>query len=161
MAREETHRLSKLLRYILYECLDEFVIIKGEINFITNYIDLMKIRYGEKVIVDFSSNIDPENHRKIPPLLFIPLIENAFKHGVNGTRISEIKIIFKQSEKSLSLFVSNSNKNINKTNLEPGGIGINNVKKRLKLLYNSSEYSLSIEDGLEQYSTELTIPIYD
>lgn len=143
-AKETIHSLSKLMRYLLYESNTETVRLEKEIEFLNKYIELMKLRLTEKtqVKVNFpkiSSSI------QIPPLLFISIIENAFKHGVSATQTSVIEFSMELWEDRISLFSKNHNFQKNITDKSGSGIGIQNLKKRLDLLYpNQYEYSSEI-----------------
>ncbi|MFV0470377.1 MAG: sensor histidine kinase [Dysgonomonas sp.] len=135
-AQESVHRLSGLLRYVLYENNQNFVPISKELEFTKNYIDLMKLRVGSNVRL----NVDIENNGsqdQIASLMFMTLIENAFKHGINANEDSFIDIrILIETEKGVICTVENSlndnNSNIEKKN---SGIGLTNLTKRLELLY--------------------------
>lgn len=142
-------KLSDLMSYILYECKSEKVLIQHELEFIQNYIELEKQRFGDKVQVEFG--IKGENQFiTISPLLFIPFIENAFKYGANvNTQNTQISIAFKIEERSISFEIKNS---IETEYLEAsknrGGVGIENVKKRLALLYpQQHELKIGIENN--------------
>ncbi len=149
-------KLSHLMRYMIYEAKDEFVPLVKEISYIQNYIDLQKLRLGEESQVEFEVNGFPGN-KKIAPLIFIPFIENAFKHGLStiypsfvktGLEICETKLIF-TTENTLS-------KSSIHTEKPYGGIGLTNVKKRLELLYPQS-YELNMDTADDRYHVELIL----
>jgi two-component system LytT family sensor kinase len=127
--------LSKLMRYLLYESEQGNTRLSSEIDFMNNYIDLMKLRMNEKINLSVSL---PENYEDInvPPLLFIPFIENAFKHGITYREKSFIEISMLTGKDSLTFRCVNS---IVKKNGDPekehSGIGLENVSKRLNLLF--------------------------
>ncbi|NDW08902.1 sensor histidine kinase [Dysgonomonas sp. 520] len=147
-AQESVHRLSGLLRYVLYENDEKFLPISRELQFTQNYIDLMKLRLGKNTKLDVLIE-DNESRGKIAPLMFITLIENAFKHGTNSAKESFIKItILVEAEKGVLCTVENSlDENIKNNNLEikDSGVGLANLTKRLDLLY----------PGKHQFETEL------
>ncbi|MGB8491469.1 MAG: histidine kinase, partial [Bacteroidales bacterium] len=127
-------KLSKLMRYLLYESEQGDTKLSNEIEFMNNYIDLMKLRMSEKVNLTVSF---PEhyNDMAVPPLLFIPFIENAFKHGVSYRSNSFIRIEMEVKQKSITFRCDNSIANGNgSTAKEHSGIGLENVSKRLNLL---------------------------
>ncbi|MFZ4413154.1 MAG: sensor histidine kinase [Bacteroidales bacterium] len=150
--------LSDLMRYMLYECRDDHVLLDKEINFIKNYIELEKIRIGDKANFEMKI-IGSTGNKQIAPLLFIPFIENAFKHGVNKQLDSSyIRIVF-DLEKSAHIKFTIENTIDNREHLvdkKYSGIGIENVKKRLSLLY-PDKYSLKITDHQNIFSVELII----
>lgn len=151
-------KLSDMMRYLLYECNVAQVPLQKEINFINNYIDLEKIRHDKNVKIDFSLTGNLDNS-EIAPLLLIPFIENSFKHGVNallGKGWVDIRLNI--MNKKLSLSVVNSRAENNNGGSREKGIGLENVKKRLELLY-PGKYSLSIEPGEEKFSVNLSIDI--
>jgi hypothetical protein len=140
VAQESIGQLSDLLRYTLYESNDKEVPLEGEIEFMNNYIDLMKLRCND--LVDVQVDMQPTiGSMTIAPLLFISLIENAFKHGVNSRRHSFVHIKLETQPKQLIFTVENSF--FQKTNNDRigSGIGIENLKRRLDLAYpNRYEY---------------------
>jgi len=141
-AQESVHRLSNLLRYILYENETKFVPIDKEIEFTRNYIDLMRLRLSPNAQLNVM--IKNENcDKKIASLLFMTLIENAFKHGISNGEGSFIDIkIFVDNTKGVLCTVENSLNDAN-DNMESknSGIGLTNLRKRLELLYpNNSEF---------------------
>lgn len=151
-------KLSDLMRYMLYDCRDSYVLIDKEISFIKNYLELEKIRIGEKANVDMHVK-GSTGLQQIAPLLFIPFIENAFKHGCNRQlNHSFIKIIF-DFEKQGVLKFSIENTKEDKEYIKDkkySGIGIENVKKRLTLLY-PEKHSLKISDNQNIFKVELII----
>lgn len=151
-------KLSDLMRYMLYDCRDSYVLIDKEISFIKNYLELEKIRIGEKANVDMQVK-GSTGLQQIAPLLFIPFIENAFKHGCNRQlNHSFIKIIF-DFEKQGVLKFSIENTKEDKEYIKDkkySGIGIENVKKRLTLLY-PEKHSLKISDNQNIFKVELII----
>lgn len=136
-AQSAVHGLSKLMRYHLYETNEELVPLGGELDAIQNYIALMRLRLTDNVEVKIDLNIQHED-LKIAPLLFIPLIENAFKHGVNANQKSEIEITFSEVEGVITFETINTNAPQiyeDEKERKEKGIGLDNLRKRLALIY--------------------------
>ncbi|WP_339661751.1 histidine kinase [uncultured Polaribacter sp.] len=154
-AKISIHSLSKLMRYMLYETNMELVPVSKEIDFMKKYIDLMKLRVSDKTTVTchFPSE---ETNIKIAPLLFISLIENAFKHGVSATKKSTIDIRMTCVEKTVLFSIENDNLP-KKTNDKSGsGIGLSNIEKRLELLYpNKNSFKTFVKDHRFTASLEI------
>ncbi|MFI3277923.1 MAG: histidine kinase [Rikenellaceae bacterium] len=159
-AKQTIIELSNLMDYLLYESSSqECVLLQKELLFIRNYINLMRLRYSKQVKIEFShsDNIPPV---KIPSLLFLNFIENAFKYGVDYEQDSFIKIHFEFDHTSIRMTASNSNHS-SSVNGNRHGLGISNSRKRLNLLYDN-EYTLDITDIDRVYFVDLKIPIaYD
>ncbi|MEZ5070318.1 MAG: histidine kinase [Bacteroidales bacterium] len=150
-------KLSDLLDYILYRTDAPRIAIAHEIQTIENYLELEKIRYTDRVHLDFSSRL-ASGDLQIPPMLIIPFIENAFKHGVASTvEKSWVNISMEETGQMLHIAVSNS-KNQNAKKNRPGGIGLLNVRKRLDLLFGDS-YTLDCTDGTNRFDVHLSIPV--
>ena len=171
--------LSKMMRFVLYEGNKQGVPLSREFDFIRNYITLMRLRYTDKVRID----VDLPNEApdcKIPPLMLITFIENAFKHGISYQKDSFIDIhIAVGNELTFTCRNSKADKAATKReqsdaridsaereqarpevkpNEEKGGVGLKNVKQRLNLLYDNN-YTLNIKDETDVYYVELTIPL--
>lgn len=157
-AQKAVLKLSKMMRYLLYETEPEKGLISIEIDFMSNYIDLMRLRLTDKVALDISF---PEitNDFLVPPLLFIPFIENAFKHGISNREPSFISIAMKIENQNINFRVRNSISGFvfNETEIKTG-IGLENVKKRLKLLFND-QYTLTINNTENVHDVILQINI--
>lgn len=156
-AKESVHKLAQLMRYMLYETDSGITQLSNEIEFISGYIDLMKLRISEKTIVytDFPKNFTDHN---IAPLLFISLIENAFKHGVSATQYSEIFFSLTVNADTVTFIAHNNNFPKTTTDKSGSGIGINNLKKRLDLLYGDNYiFESKVEDGI--FKTMLKIDL--
>ena len=147
-------QLSELMRYTLKDTVDDLVDLDKEVNYIRNYIALQEARLGDTVKVEQNISGDFGN-KKIPPLLLITFIENAFKHGVNPNKLSEIRFDLSVEGNTLKLFVKN--KQVSSIS-EESGIGLQNIKERLKLLY-PSRHQLSINDNKDNYTVELVITL--
>ena len=143
--------LSKLMRYVLYEGAKKTVSLSREMAFLNNYITLMKIRYTDKVKinVDIPDSI-PEC--SVPPMLFIPFVENAFKHGISYQEKSYINVEMRFADERVHFTCTNSKHN--ESDKEHGGVGLANVKKRLELIYGDN-YTLDIHDDGKDYSVKL------
>ena len=135
-SQEAVLKLSKLMRYLIYDSEKGNTMLSHEIEFMRNYIDLMKLRMNDRVALNVSF---PEEYadRNIQPLLFIPFIENAFKHGISYREKSFIEIEMKTEADSIAFKCSNSlhRKTEKEDETETGGIGLENVRKRLDLLF--------------------------
>ena len=157
-AQDTIERLSTLMRYLLYDSAQNTIELKKEIEFLTSFIALMQLRHSEEVevTVDLPDQI-PET--RIPPMLFISLLENAFKHGVSYPLKSYIHFELRLEEASLHCNIKNSNHQV-KTNLkgEYSGIGLVNIKKSLKLLYGDN-FRLDILDKETEFEVNLKIPV--
>ncbi len=159
-AQKTIHELSRLLEYVLYDNSNEKVSLLKEVEFLKNYIELMRIRLNTNVKVSVQFNITPQSSTQIAPLIFISLIENAFKHGVGTHCDSFIEIIFKDIKETNEVVLSIKNSNHAKTESDKSGngIGLAQVKKRLELQYPNA-YQWIIEENKEYYSSILTIKL--
>lgn len=152
-------KLSTLMRYMLYETDEESVSLQKEIDYLNSYIDLQKQRIGGKV--KLTVNIpDAEAHHEIAPMLLIPFIENAFKHGTGHIKNAQINISMHVEKNVLTFMVSNRYDALDNDNSKDktSGIGLANVMRRLKLLYDE-KHSLFItrEDGWFIVSLQLNL----
>ena len=155
-------KLSELMRYLIYETKEKRQDLKNEILCIQNYIELERIRYSDNLEVNMNISGDIED-KLIAPILLLSFVENAFKHGVNKS-IGKIKvdIDFKVEAGFLNFKIVNAIPELsNKKNLikNQGGIGLNNVKKRLKLGYKKEDYDISIDNSNQQFVVELKIKV--
>ena len=154
-AKSTILELSKMMRFILYEGDKQGVPLTREFDFIRNYITLMELRYTDKVQIRVNLPQQAPD-RLIPPLMLITFIENAFKHGISYQHPSFIDIMVDIQDDRLHFTCSNSK--AEKPNQEKGGVGLTNVRKRLKLLYDNN-YTLHIQDNSDTYQVQLTIPL--
>lgn len=146
-AKTSIHSLSKLMRYMLYETNEELVPLSKEIDFMKKYIDLMKLRVSDKTVVNYSFPSE-ESGIKIAPLLFISLIENAFKHGVSARKESTIQINMNYVKKTVVFTIENDNFPKKTDDKSGSGIGIPNIEKRLELLYpNKNNFKTVVENN--------------
>jgi len=152
-------KLADLMSYTLYECSEDRVNISKEIDFIKNYIELEKIRLKNGIKIHFDIAGNYENCR-VAPLLFIPFIENAFKHGVNQRpQHPYIDIVFDFSKKRTVCFsIENSKPTTPEIRSNNKGIGIENVRKRLNLLYEN-RFNLELIESPEKYKVVLEIAV--
>ena len=156
-AQDAIAQLSDLLRYAMYETNKKTVPISGEVEFMRNYISLMKLRCNEKTEV--KTTFDIQQDVEIAPLLFISLIENAFKHGVSSNRSSMIDIHLEQKGNNIVFTCDNTNYPKDDGDRSGSGIGIENTKRRLELIYHDRytwEQSISTDNI---YSVLITIRI--
>lgn len=151
-AQKTVLELSKIMRYVLYETSLPSVPLEKEIHFLANYIDLMKIRYTKQVDICVSLP-DEIPHAQIPPLLFIFFLENAFKNGISYKHDSFIH--FSMEIKGQELHCLTMNSCFGK---EEGGSGMENIRKRLHLLYGTN-YTLHTENKGGRYRVLLIIPV--
>lgn len=133
-AKKSIHSLSKLMRYMLYETNMDLVALSKEIDFMKKYIDLMKLRVSDKTKVNYSFPTE-ETGIQIAPLLFISLIENAFKHGVSASKESQIEAKMTIKNKLVLFTIENENFPKKTDDKSGSGIGLQNLEKRLLLLY--------------------------
>lgn len=156
-AKSAVIELSKMMRYVLYESGSETISLKKDIQFIENYIELMRIRYDSSIDICLDYPATIPNKVAIPPLLLIVFVENAFKHGVSYNHASFIHIRIGYRDDAVTAVISNSRHEKSR----PGttGIGLENVKKRLALIYQDN-YTLSIDDSDPAvYTVKLIIPV--
>ena len=155
-AQESVIKLSKLMRYLLYESEDGETLISHEISFMKNYIDLMKLRLSPRVELQMDFPVDFHDF-SVPPLLFIPFIENAFKHGVSYRDRSYINFMMKIENERIIFISENSIASKSKsTTLQHSGIGLDNARKRLGLLF-PDKHQLIIDQSETIFRVELTI----
>lgn len=141
-ARTAITNLSKMMRYVLYDASGKQTPVSKEISFIREYVELMKLRTGKKTTVSLDV-LEQASDMMIAPMLFLPFVENAFKHGVSGLQEGHIAIWIIQSDKGVELRVNNTvYQSRGVAEDESNGIGIVNTTRRLDLLY-PSKYTLS------------------
>ncbi|MGE4586576.1 MAG: sensor histidine kinase [Mangrovibacterium sp.] len=157
-ARQAVLRLSKLMRYMLYESEQGGTRLRDEVSFLNNYIDLMKLRLSEKVRLTV---VMPDNmpDMLIPPLLFVPFVENAFKHGISYRERSFIEIRMEVNAGQIRFIARNSMNPGTHTGDSHSGIGLENVKKRLFLLFPDT-HKLIIREAGAEYDVELLLDVH-
>ncbi|WP_075341003.1 sensor histidine kinase [Tenacibaculum agarivorans] len=148
-------KLSDMMRYSIYEGQKEYVSLQQEIDFISNYIELHKMRYHKDINVKFDINVANKD-LKIMPLLFIILVENAFKHGIEVLRKNAfISIILTAKENRITLIIEN---NFDEEIQGENGIGLKNLERRLALAYpKKHEFTTSIHMNI--YTSKLTLQL--
>ncbi len=153
-------KLSDLMRHIIYESKENYISIVKEIEFVDNFIALQKIRISNQEQILYKK-VGSVPSGKIAPLLFEPFIDNAFKHGFPGGEKSDfLSIRFDFTEYDFITFtVENNYEQEGKQEIKNSGIGIENVKQRLKFLYQQNEYSLEIKDNTNRFSVALRLHI--
>jgi LytS/YehU family sensor histidine kinase len=155
-AKEAIIKLSKMMRYLLYETETEKTTLIKEVEFLESYISLMRLRFNERVMISLSlPDIIPD--KTIPPFIFISLIENAFKHGISYKDESFINIDLILNNEKLLLVIKNSKSEKYHTE-EFSGIGLENTRKRLALIYGSN-FQLDIIDNKDLFTVNLSIPL--
>ena len=133
-AQDAIQQLSKMLRHLLYDNQESSVALSDELQFFENYISLMKIRLSANVEVTFAHNVEMPGVR-IAPLIFISLIENAFKHGISPTEQSFVHIEINATDHDINCRIENSNHPKSNQDRSGHGIGLNQVQRRLDLAY--------------------------
>jgi LytS/YehU family sensor histidine kinase len=133
-AQDAIQQLSKMLRHMLYDNQESSVALSDELQFLENYISLMKIRLSANVDVTFTHNVDVPGVR-IAPLIFISLVENAFKHGISPTEQSFVHIEINATDHEINCRIENSNHPKSNQDRSGHGIGLNQVQRRLDLAY--------------------------
>jgi LytS/YehU family sensor histidine kinase len=151
-------KLSNLMQYMLYETDEEKVLLGTEVEYLQSYIDLQKQRFGSKVKMNISLN-PKEDWLSIEPMMLIPFVENAFKHGVGMIENPEINISLHTNDKQLLFDVSNKyNHETEEVKDKTSGIGLPNVIRRLKLLYgNQHELLINRKEGWFHVSLKLNL----
>jgi LytS/YehU family sensor histidine kinase len=140
---------------MLYETSGEFVAIEDELKIINDYIELERLRYDESLRVNFNYNVE-DMKQSLPPLLLIPLVENAFKHGVSETRDQPfVDVHLSVSKRQLSFIVKNSSEMFRSEDRVKENIGLGNLRRQLELLYR--EYDLSLQQDNFIFTATLKI----
>ncbi|MFN0215228.1 MAG: sensor histidine kinase [Saprospiraceae bacterium] len=155
LAPDSILRLSEILRFMLYHSGDKYIPIEQEIKIISDYIALEKLRYDDSLMVEFSHEL-PDQHQPVPPLLLIPLVENAFKHGASETRYTPfVKIQLSVKDGRLFFWVKNSVEESPEDGVFRENIGLSNLRRQLELQY--SEFELNLEQGETAFTATLKI----
>jgi hypothetical protein len=160
VAGKAIHQLSRMMRYLLYDTQQGHTMLSQEIAFVKDYISLMQLRLTDVVKISIDT---PSELKDVPlaPMIFLPFVENAFKHGVSATQQSHIDIIILQQDKVLDLTVKNSVIKDNSVSLDTNsGIGLVNTKRRLDLLY-PGKYQLDISEmnANNEYTVHLALDL--
>ncbi|MFT3674275.1 MAG: histidine kinase [Chitinophagaceae bacterium] len=154
-AADMIDKLSEMMRYTMKDIQLDFVWLEDEINYISNFIELQQIRLDRNVKLEYTPPKDIPDVR-IAPMLLIPFIENAFKHGVNSEQKSRIRIEIAINQHELQLRVVNNKVNVQQDITERSGLGIENTKHRLNLIYPSG-HLLVISDNEKDFFVSLYI----
>jgi len=155
LAPESILRLSKILRFMLYETGGDFISVEQELKIVTDYIALEKLRYDESLRINFNHDVE-DMKQALPPLLLIPLVENAFKHGVSETRSHPfVDIHLSVKKRQLAFVVKNSIESGSDEKIVKENIGLSNLRRQLELLY--TDYNLSVQQGGSVFTAILKI----
>lgn len=148
-AQDSITRLSDMLRYVLYDSTGQTVSLEKEIDFMKNYIDLMRLRYTDTLCMNLSLP-SVTTRKQIAPLLFISLLENAFKYGATSQHACHIDISLTDNKEEIAFCVKNTLAELQQNSTNKGGLGIDNLKKRLELIYpGRHEFSYGINHNEE------------
>jgi two-component system, LytTR family, sensor kinase len=150
-------KLSGLLQYMLYETDHQKISIHKEIEYLENYIDLQKLRFGKNVIVNFHKEVTFSSSVEVVPMILIPFVENAFKHGVVYINDPEISISVVVIGNVLSFSVNNKYKVEREEKDKSSGIGLANVKRRLFLLYPECTLNITAQNNLHAVKLSITL----
>ena len=153
-AKDSIVDMSRMMRYLLYDSDHHYVTLSNAVQFLKKYLNLMKLRYTDQVNVNLDVPVSPPDDIVLAPLVFIPFVENAFKHGVAVDKPSTIDIDISQRDGRLLFHCHNTKSDVKH---EYGGVGLNNVTKRLELIYGN-DYTLDIDDGDQSYDVLLDLP---
>jgi two-component system, LytTR family, sensor kinase len=157
VAPESILRLSKILRFMLYETGGAYIAIEQELKIISDYIALEKLRYDESLRINFNHDVE-DMKQALPPLLLIPLVENAFKHGVSETRSHPfIDIHLSVNKRQLSFLVKNSVENHDDKKTARTSIGLSNLRRQLELLYKDFDLSHQGTDSVFTASLKINL----
>lgn len=155
LAPESILRLSKILRFMLYETSGAYVAIEQELKVISDYIALEQLRYDDSLRINFNHDVE-DMKQALPPLLLMPLVENAFKHGVSETRDQPfINIHLSVNHRQLAFIVRNSTEQFSEERVVKENIGLSNLRRQLELLYR--DYRLSVQQDASEFTATLKI----
>jgi len=158
---EGIQKLGDMMRFMLHENMQDKISLTREVEYLSNYIDLQKLRTSRSADIKIETQIDEQlNNLQITPMLLIPFVENAFKHGISLQQPSHIKITLQTKEKTLYFDVHNSIhlKADNDPEKLKSGIGLENVRKRLTLLYHG-KHELIIRESAKEFFIHLTLQL--
>lgn len=155
LAPESILKLSQILRYMLYDAGGPYIAIEQELKIIGDYIALERLRYDDSLRINFSYDVE-DMKQALPPLLLIPMVENAFKHGASETRLRPfVDIHLSVAKRQLAFFVRNSTEETTDNGKVKENIGLSNLRRQLELLY--TDYRVEVEQGLSEFSATLKI----
>lgn len=151
-------KLSDILRYVIYESSAGQVALRSEVALIHNYIDLQRYRVDDSARIEFSTEIEDENAR-IMPMLFLPLVENSFKHGIKGDVAGTfISIVLQSANGVITFRIGNNKSDAVSVERPAGGIGLKNIKDRLALVY-PGRHSLEVRESEKLFWVELKLDL--
>ncbi len=153
-AKESIVELSKLMRHVLYDSDKPTIPLSQELDYLANYVSLMRLRYPEHVNIEFSAPAQADD-AEVPPLSFASFVENAFKHGLNGGKDSFIRIGVALENGKIIFKCINSRPSAPAT--AGGGVGMKNARQRFDLLYGDA-YTLHIDESADVYAVVLVLP---
>lgn len=153
---EMVEKLSEMMRYTMRDTQKDFVLLEDEISYISNYVELQRLRLDTSVALELIVRGGPSRQLQIAPMLLIPFIENAFKHGVNPEQKSDICIDIEVQEKGIRMLVANTKVHVQDEMSELSGLGIENTKSRLQLIYPSA-HTLTINQSENDFKVVLHI----
>lgn len=160
-AQQTVEKLGKMLRHMLYENLNEYTTLSKDVEFVTEYIDLMALRISEKVDIQYEVDIAGNEDMPIAPFILLPLLENAFKHGISNTDPSFIHISLSAYGKTAHCRIENSNHPQIQTDRSGNGIGLEIIQSRLDSTYpNRYSWQHGLQNNEKTYFTDLTIHIF-
>lgn len=134
-AQTAIQQLSKMLRHLLYDYEQPLVPLQDEVEFLQNYINLMRIRLPKNVDVSYQYHIGQHEQQLVAPMVFIPLVENAFKHGISPIEHSFIHVTIEADQQHIGCHIANSNHPKSANDHSGHGIGLQQVQRRLELIY--------------------------
>lgn len=156
-SRASLHKLSRMMRYLLYETQNDRTSLQKEIDFVKDYIELMQLRVNKHTTVEFE---EPRSltEKAIAPMILLPFVENAFKHGIHSVKESRILVKIWQESDRLVLEVENTLFPRREQAIDDGGIGLSNTRRRLDLIY-AKQYQLHCGPGKDIYSVHLELEL--
>ncbi|HEX9508845.1 MAG TPA: histidine kinase [Puia sp.] len=156
-SRASLHKLSRMMRYLLYETQSDRTSLQREIDFVRDYIELMQLRVNGHTTVKFE---EPRivTEKAIAPMILLPFVENAFKHGIHSVKESRILVKIRQDSDLLILEVENTLFPRREQGIDDGGIGLSNTRRRLDLIY-AKQYRLHYGPDEDKYSVRLELEL--
>jgi len=156
-SRASLHKLSRMMRYLLYETQNDRTSLQREIDFVKDYIQLMQLRVNGHTTVKFE---EPRiiTEKSIAPMILLPFVENAFKHGIHSVKESHILVKIRQDSDLLVLEVENTFFGRREQQIDDGGIGLSNTRRRLDLIY-AEHYRLNYGPEKDKYSVRLELEL--
>lgn len=156
-AKDAIYTLSHMMRYVIYDTKNDLTTLENEVKFVEDYIKLMKLRLSGDVQIIFEKQSAMKNH-EVAPMLMLPFIENAFKHGISSVRPSYVYIDIRQINDTVKIEIKNSTFEAREHLEESNGIGLANTKRRLDLLY-PGKYALNVDNNetTREFTVTLTL----